>query len=442
MVSGAACQKGEGSLIGDAGPQMNDHPLLPGRAYCDPFERSLAPRLDERANIRGMIVRSAVPNPQSYVAFPRAGRLVSVYGVKSAIMESREPSAWISRCHGEGRGMTADEPAQRGNGGGWRSWFFGLVVTAALIGAVLHFGDIQNFGKLLARAQPVWLGVAVLLQLSTYASVAMGWSLVLRQAGTPQPLRRLIRIAVTKLFADQAVPSAGMGGNVLLVDQLTALGTHRGPAVAALLVSMIGFYTAYVLLALIMLAMLWAHDKATPLMAAIVTVFMLVALAIPSVALWLRHRGRKPLPTWLDHIHIVRNLLDTVATAPHDLITDGRLLLKVAGCNALIFLADGATLWAAFHALGLPVAYGTAFIALMMASIVVTLGPIPLGLGTFEVTSTATLRLLGVPVEAAFAATMLLRILTLWLPLLPGMILMRSVLKRRSRRAVPKGMTI
>jgi uncharacterized membrane protein YbhN (UPF0104 family) len=69
-----------------------------------------------------------------------------------------------------------------------------------------------------------------------------------------------------------------------------------------------------------------------------------------------------------------------------------------------------------------------------MASIVVTLGPLPLGLGSFEATSTATLHLLGVPVEAAFAGTMLLRLLTLWLPLIPGMILMRGALMRSPRR--------
>jgi len=38
-------------------------------------------------------------------------------------------------------------------GGGWRRWFFGLLMTAALVGAVLHFGEIENFGHLLARAR-------------------------------------------------------------------------------------------------------------------------------------------------------------------------------------------------------------------------------------------------------------------------------------------------
>lgn len=316
--------------------------------------------------------------------------------------------------------------------GRWRPWFFGLIVSAALIGAVLHFGEITNFARLLTQAQPLWLALAAALQMSTYASVALGWSLVLARSGRPRPLRGLIRIALTKLFADQAVPSAGMGGNLLLVDQLVVLGVPRGTAVAALLVSMIGYYAAFALFAVVMLLLLWLHNKATPLMAGLVTTFLFVALAIPALALWLRHRGSQPLSPRLERIGIVRNLLEIVGQAPAALISDRRLLLQVTLCNGLVFIADAATLWTCLHALGEPPSFATAFIAMIMAAMVVTLGPIPMGLGSFEVTSTATLRLLGVPVEAAFTATMLLRLFTLWLPMLPGMVLMRSAVRRRS----------
>lgn len=319
--------------------------------------------------------------------------------------------------------------------GSWRSWFFGLVVSAALIGALLHFGEIENFARLLARAEPLWLALAVLFQISTYASLASGWALALERAGTPRPLGRLVRIALTKLFADQAVPSAGMGGNVLLIDQLGALGVPRGTAVATLLVSMIGYYAAFALLAVTMLLLLWLHNQATLLMAGLVTVFLLVALAIPSLALWLRHRGRRPLSPRLEQIGVVRNLLEIVGQAPAPLIRDRRLLWRVTACNGLVFLADVATLWTCLHALGETASFATAFIAMIMAAMVVTLGPIPLGLGSFEATSTGMLRLLGVPFEAAFTATMLLRLFTLWFPMLPGMILMRSAVRHRRRHA-------
>ncbi|AHE53610.1 MULTISPECIES: lysylphosphatidylglycerol synthase transmembrane domain-containing protein [Sphingomonadaceae] len=332
----------------------------------------------------------------------------------------------------------ADEPTATKPSGAWRPWFLGIILVAALVGAVLHFGEIENFGRLVARANLFWLALAVLFQLSTYASVAAGWAVVLRCAGTPRPLPRLMRIALTKLFADQAVPSAGMGGNVLLVDQLVRLRVPRGTAVAALLVSMIGYYAAFAFFAIVMLVLLWLHDKATPLMAGAVTTFLLVALAIPSLALWLRHRGSQPLSPRLERVGVVRNLLEIVGQAPTDLIGDRQLLVRVTGFNGAVFLADAATLWASLNALGEPAAFGTGFIALIMASIIVTLGPIPLGLGSFEATSIATLGLLGVPIETAFAATMLLRILTLWLPLLPGLITMRSALKRRPLRSADR----
>jgi uncharacterized protein (TIRG00374 family) len=326
--------------------------------------------------------------------------------------------------------------AQDRRSGGWRSWFFGLLVVAALIGAVLHWGEVEQFALLVRQAQPGWLGLAVALQLSTYASVAAGWSAVLRRSGVPRPMAKLLRIAVTKLFADQAMPSAGMGGNVLLVDQLRGLGVPKGAAVAALLLSMIGFYAAYAVFALLMLVLLWLHDRATPLMAGLVTLFLCVATAIPALALWLRKRGSRPLPKRIERVAVVRSLVETVAQAPADLLRDRRLIVRVTLCNALIFLADAATLFCCLHALGQPASAGTAFIALIMASIAVTLGPIPMGLGSFEAVSTGTLRLLGVPFEAAFAATMLLRLLTLWLPLVPGMLMIRRAIVPRRRRGV------
>lgn len=332
-----------------------------------------------------------------------------------------------------------DEASLRPDRGNWRLWLFGAFVAAALIGTVLHFGELKNFAALITQAKPLWLVLAVLFQLSTYAGVAAGWSLLLARAGARRPLKPLIRIALTKLFADQAVPSAGMGGNILLVDQLVGLRVPRGTAVAALLVSMIGYYVAYALFAIAMLLLLWLNNKATLLMAGLVTVFLLVALAIPSLALWLRHSGSRRLSPRMEHIRIVREILEIVGQAPVRLITDKRLLLRVAGCNGLVFLADAATLWACLHALGAAAPLATAFIAFIMASIVATLGPIPMGLGSFEATSTATLRLLGVPVEPAFAATMLLRLLALWLPMIPGMVLMRAAIRRR-RLGSPGGM--
>jgi hypothetical protein len=53
---------------------------------------------------------------------------------------------------------------------------------------------------------------------------------------------------------------------------------------------------------------------------------------------------------------------------------------------------------------------------------------IPLGLGSFETTCTGLLVMQGIPVETALTATLLLRGFTLWLPMIPGLILTRREL--------------
>jgi uncharacterized protein (TIRG00374 family) len=95
-----------------------------------------------------------------------------------------------------------------------------------------------------------------------------------------------------------------------------------------------------------------------------------------------------------------------------------------------VFLLDALTLWLAFQALGQPTAAWIALAGFMVGSIAETVDPNPLGLGTFEASATGMLTLLGVPIEPALSATLLLRALTFWLPMVPGMWIARHELIR------------
>jgi uncharacterized membrane protein YbhN (UPF0104 family) len=223
-----------------------------------------------------------------------------------------------------------------------------------------------------------------------------------------------------------------MGGNMFLVDRLTALGVGRGNAVATLLVAMFGFYAVYGVLAVTMLAILWVEELASIWIAGFVTVFLAVATAIFGLALWIRRRGRRPVSPNLVRFASIRALVAIVGEAPKRLLVDRQLIVRVAAVNGLVFLADAASLMMCFLALGQPVGFPVAFVAVMTASMIATLGPIPLGLGTFEAGATSVLALMGVPVEAALAATLLLRVFTLWLPLVPGFMLIGTALRTKA----------
>ena len=133
------------------------------------------------------------------------------------------------------------------------------------------------------------------------------------------------------------------------------------------------------------------------------------------------------MPRPLARIRALRSLLDTIAEAPPDLIGDAGVIARLAVLNALVFVADAATLVVCLLAIGQSPSITAAFVALIVAQMVVVIGPVPMGLGTFEGSCIGTLRLFGVPFEAALTATLLLRGFTLWLPLIPGLVVVRRL---------------
>ena len=309
----------------------------------------------------------------------------------------------------------------------WRRWALGLLLLAAIVAVALHFAQIEQFGLMLRQAQPIWLLAALGLQVSTYIFVAAGWRAVLRAGGSAVSFGDLSLLALGKLFADQALPAAGMSGNVLTVDRLISRGAPRGLAAAALIVSTIAFYLGLALFGLAALLILWLHHEATRLLIVTVAVFMVVAIAIPAAWIWLSRRGARPLPTFLARIGIARTLFETLGEAPPELVRDRKLIAKATLFNGLVVIADAATLSTCLLALGQPAAAGAAFVAVAIAQMVSLVVLVPLGLGAFEGSCVAMLHLLGVGLEPAIAATLLLRGFTLWLPMLPGLWVVRHL---------------
>ena len=309
--------------------------------------------------------------------------------------------------------------------GNWRRWFLVLLIVGSIVIAALHWGDVKKFAELATRAEPGWLAAALVLQFSTYLSLSFQWWLVLRSAGSPRPVRKLLPLTITKLFADQVVPTAGVSGNVLLVDRLKAIGVPRDHAMAAVILAIIAYYLSYAAGTLVALAMLALRGKLSLLLVGLATLLLAVATAIPAAILWLTDKGDEALPDWLRRRESVREMFEMVGEAPRELVRDPNLIIQLSLLNLAVFVADAATLFMCLLALGLSAPVDAAFVAFTMAAIVTLLGAVPLGLGSFEATSIAILRLMGVPFEAALSGTLLYRGLALWLPLGLGAILTR-----------------
>ena len=322
----------------------------------------------------------------------------------------------------------------------WRSWLLALLLVAGVVIAVIHWGDVKKFAALVAHSKPLWLVAAAVAQLLTYVALAIEWKLVLRAGKCRAPFGKLLGLTVSKHFADQMVPTAGMSGNVVVVDRLQAIGASKPVALATLIMTIVAYYASYGVVSLIALILLWIHGHSSWVILGLIGASLGLSAAVPALALWLHRKGAKAIPAWLRRIRTVCELFEMIKEAPPSIVQNLRLIAYLTALNGAVFALDGLTMQLCLLALGLNVPFSTAFTAFIMASIVVTLGPIPMGLGSFEAVSISMLRVMGVPFEAALSGTLLVRGYTLWVPLIPGMLATRRQLKsRRKKKAKGRG---
>ena len=310
----------------------------------------------------------------------------------------------------------------------WRSlapWISGILTLATIVLVVVHFGTLEEFARLVVAVQPAWFLLALAAQATTYVSASLSWARTLRRAGHPRPLSLLVPLGIAKLFTDQVVPSGGISGAILVTRALTRRGVPADAAMAVLLVGLVSYFAAYLLAVITSLAILWLHHRANAALFAIVGVFIIIVFAIPWGVLWMKARGPQLLTSWVRRLPGAAQMLRAIADAPTDLVRDLRLLAQTVLLEFGVFVLDALTLWLVLRGLGQDPPLWVVFVSFVMASVAATLGPIPLGLGTFEAASIGMLHMLGITIEAALAATLILRGLTFWLPMLPGLHLAR-----------------
>jgi glycosyltransferase 2 family protein len=305
------------------------------------------------------------------------------------------------------------------------AWLFGAVVLAGLITFIMHFGAIEIFVAKLRGANPVWLAAAVGCQLATYVGAAAVWFRVLKRSGSPLPFLSLLRLAFVELFANQAVPTGGLSGSLMVVRGLMRRGVASAVAITALFIAALSYYAAYFMVGALAFVLLWHSGDLNAAWRALFIAFAIVIATLGMALLFLSRSADNLVPAAIQHWRPFAQLARMLSQVRVDILRDPRLIFEVVTLQSGIFLLDAATLWCTGRAVGLNVDVGSSFMSFILASVVATLSPIPLGLGSFEGTCTGLLHLMGGGLEASLAATLILRGLTLWLPMLPGLVMIR-----------------
>jgi glycosyltransferase 2 family protein len=309
------------------------------------------------------------------------------------------------------------------------AWIAGFVLLAVLVYVAARQSDPKKFLEIASHASPGWLGVAVALQVGTYLCAAAVLYLGLARGRRAKHVRypKLVPLGLMKIFVDQALPTAGTGGTILVVRAMEKQGATARSATRAVVAGLFGFYFAYALAVAVSLTALWMSGHLNHTVKILASLVGLVLLGLPAILVWLAHVSEVP-PGWLRKLPFVGARAQMIGKAAAEAMKDRALLAGDTGFQLAIFVLDSATLYAILHALGRSPSAVRVFASFIMASVAATLSVLPGGVGIFEAGSILMLRLMGEGLEVAFAATILFRGLSLWLPMLPGSILARRVM--------------
>lgn len=312
----------------------------------------------------------------------------------------------------------------------WLLWLLALGLLAAVIIGALHMSEHEAAAKVAARADPIRLVLALLLQVATYPAQGEIWRRVGHAAGWRLSARQAFELSVAKVFADQALPSGGVSSSILVAK---ALHEHRAPKPvvnAVVLINFASYHLAYALALVPALAVVAQRGQTNPIVVAMAVLFFLFSIGASAAVMALAGRHPPRLRVRVGQKMLDRALRFVAASDPR-LMRGPQLLSETIALQLAIVLLDAATMWLLVGAIGPEPRAAGVFASFMIASLFRTMGVVPGGLGTFEATSVWTLRMAGVPIRAGLAATLLFRALSFWLPMLPGYWYSRRVLTRR-----------
>nr|WP_206440221.1 lysylphosphatidylglycerol synthase transmembrane domain-containing protein [Streptomyces scabichelini] len=295
-----------------------------------------------------------------------------------------------------------------------------LLLVAAW--AALDWRTVSDGAARLTSADPWWL-------LAGFFFMCLGWvaAACVRQGAVPErlPPGLLLASQVAAGTANHVLPaSIGAHAVTLRFLQRQGISLARGTASLALYSLVKPLAKTLVLLVFLVafpgvlgLGELFPDERTLLLVAGGAGIGLTVAAVLLTFVRPLR-----------------RPILDFVRTA----LTDARLLhtrparvLALWGGAAATPLLQASVIASVGFSLGLPLTWAQVTFALLVASTAVGAVPAPGGIGPIDAALVFTMVLFGAPMSLATATIIGYRVLTIWVPLLPGMLVLSILVQRR-----------
>ncbi|WP_369172237.1 lysylphosphatidylglycerol synthase domain-containing protein [Streptomyces sp. R28] len=288
------------------------------------------------------------------------------------------------------------------------SFIAGAIAAYFLLTQLTHI----EFGPLIANAQWGWVAAAVLFSACSYFAAAMA---LLGFVPERVPFRRTVAAQVAGSFVKIVAPAA-VGGVALNTRFLQRAGVRPGLAVASVGASQLFGLGCHILM-LLSFGYLTGTEKTPSLspsrtvIAGLLTVavLVLVVTSVPFLRKFVVTRVRSLFAG------VVPRMLD-VLQRPQKLVTGIGGMLLLTACFVMCLDAS----IRAFGSAGTSLSIASVAVVFLAGNALGSAAPTPGGVGAVDVTLTVGLIAVGLPSEVAAPSVLLFRMLTLWLPVLPG----------------------
>ncbi|MFF5482697.1 YbhN family protein [Streptomyces sp. NPDC012935] len=289
-----------------------------------------------------------------------------------------------------------------------------ISLIAGAIGAYFLLTQLTHieFGPLIANAEWGWVAAAVLFSAASYFAAAMA---LLGFVPERVPFRRTVSAQVAGSFVKIVAPAA-VGGVALNTRFLQRAGVRPGLAVASVGASQLFGLGCHILM-LLAFGYLTGTEKTPSLspsrtvIAGLLTVavLVLVVTSVPFLRKFVVTRVRSLFAG------VVPRMLD-VLQRPQKLVTGIGGMLLLTACFVMCLDAS----IRAFGSEGTSISLASVAVVFLAGNALGSAAPTPGGVGAVEATLTVGLIAVGLPSEVAAPSVLLFRLLTLWLPVLPG----------------------
>ncbi|MFF0205383.1 lysylphosphatidylglycerol synthase domain-containing protein [Streptomyces sp. NPDC005017] len=289
-----------------------------------------------------------------------------------------------------------------------------ISIIAGAIGAYFLLSQLTHieFGTLFAEAEWGWVVAAVLFSALSYVAAAMS---LLGFVPERVPFLRTVGAQVAGSFVKIVAPAA-VGGVALNTRFLQRAGVRPGLAVASVGASQLFGLGCHILM-LLSFGYLTGTEKTPSLspsrtvIAGLLTVavLVLVVTSVPFLRKFVSTRVRSLFAG------VVPRMLD-VLQRPQKLVTGIGGMLLLTACFVMCLDAS----IRAFGDESTSISLASVAVVFLAGNALGSAAPTPGGVGAVEATLTVGLIAVGLPKEVAAPAVLLFRLLTLWLPVLPG----------------------